>query len=70
MTQGVRNGLYPNGLNLVRENYLRDTGLSKETVRRWLSRYYPETKLILPKESQGNGKLETKNNCPYCAYKW
>ena len=62
LSQGVRNDLDPNGVKLGWENYLRDTGLSKETVRRWLSRYNPETKLILPKESEGNGKLITKQN--------
>ena len=70
LSQGVRNDLDPNGVKLGWENYLRDTGLSKETVRRWLSRYNPETKLILPKESEGNSKLETKNSCPCCGYKW
>ena len=70
LSQGVRNDLDPNGVKLGWENYLRDTGLSKETVRRWLSRYNPETKLILPKESEGNGKLITKNSCPCCGYKW
>ena len=69
-SQGVRNDLDPNGVKLGWENYLRDTGLSKETVRRWLSRYNPETKLILPKESEGDGKLETKNSCPCCGYEW
>jgi len=59
LSQGVRNDLDPNGVKLGWENYLRDTGLSKETVRRWLSRYNPETKIILPKESEGNGKLIT-----------
>ncbi len=68
--QGVRNDLDPNGVKLGWENYLRDTGLSKETVRRWLSRYNPESKIILPKESEGTGKLVTKNCCPCCGYKW
>jgi hypothetical protein len=68
--QGVRNDLDPNGLKLGWENYLIDVGLSKETVRRWLNRYNPEMKVILPKEIEGNGLLETKNNCPCCGYKW
>ena len=50
LSQGVRNDLDPNGVKLGCENYLRDTCLNKETVRRWLSRFNPETKLILPKE--------------------
>ena len=54
--QGVRNDLDPNGPKLGWENYLHDIGLSKETVRRWLSRYNPETRVILPKEIEGNGK--------------
>jgi len=70
IAQGVRNDLDPNGSKLGWENYLRDIGLSKETVRRWLSRYNPETKLILPKESEGNSRLETKNSCPCCGYEW
>ena len=41
--QGVRNDLDPNGLKLGWDNYLCEIGLSKETVRRWLSRYSPET---------------------------
>jgi hypothetical protein len=69
-SQGVRNDLDPNGVKLGWENYLRDIGLSKETVRRWLSRYDPDTKLILPKESEGEGQLKTKNICPCCGYKW
>jgi hypothetical protein len=68
--QGVRNDLDPNGVKLGWENYLIDVGLSKETVRRWLNRYNPEMKVILPKEIEGNGLLETKNNCPCCGYKW
>ncbi len=68
--QGVRNDLDPNGLKLGWENYLIEVGLSKETVRRWLSRYNPEMKVILPKEVEGNGQLTTKNNCPCCGYKW
>lgn len=68
--QGVRNDLDPNGSKLGWENYLREIGLSKETVRRWLDRYNPETKLILPKESEGEGQLKTKNKCPCCGYKW
>ena len=68
--QGVRNDLDPNGSKLGWENYLIDVGLSKETVRRWLNRYNPEMKVILPKEIEGNGQLETKNNCPCCGYKW
>lgn len=35
--QGIRNDLDPNGSKLGWENYLHDIGLSKETVRRWLS---------------------------------
>ena len=50
LAQGVRNDLDPNGSKLGWENYLRDIGLSKETVRRWLSRYNPDAKVILPKE--------------------
>lgn len=69
-SQGVRNDLDPNGVKLGWENYLSDIGLSKETVRRWLNRYNPETKLILPKESEGKGQLKTKNTCPCCGYKW
>jgi hypothetical protein len=68
--QGVRNDLDPNGLKLGWENYLIEIGLSKETVRRWLSRYNPEMRVILPKEKEGNGQLETKNNCPCCGYRW
>ncbi len=43
LSQGVRNDLDPNGLKLGWDNYLCEIGLSKETVRRWLSRYSPET---------------------------
>jgi len=68
--QGVRNDLDPNGVKLGWENYLREIGLSKETVRRWLSKYNPETRLILPKEIEGSGKLSTKHKCPHCGYKW
>ena len=68
--QGVRNDLDPNGVKLGWENYLIEVGLSKETVRRWLNRYNPEMKVILPKEIEGSGKLDTKNNCPCCGYKW
>ncbi|MHA8074948.1 hypothetical protein ACRZ9O_10490 [Aquirufa sp. HETE-40SA] len=68
--QGVRNDLDPNGSKLGWENYLIDVGLSKETVRRWLNRYNPEMKVILPKEVEGDGQLLTKNNCPCCGYKW
>ncbi len=70
LSQGVRNDLDPNGVKLGWEHYLRDTGLSKETVRRWLNRYNPEMKVILPKEVEGDGQLITKNNCPCCGYKW
>jgi len=70
LAQGVRNDLDTNGSKLGWENYLRDIGLSKETVRRWLSRYNPDTKVILPKELEGNGKIETKQSCPCCGYKW
>jgi hypothetical protein len=70
VAQGVRNDLDPNGVKLGWENYLRDIGLSKETVRRWLSRYNPDTKLILPKEIEGTTKLTTTNKCPCCGYKW
>jgi hypothetical protein len=70
LAQGVRNDLDPNGSKLGWENYLRDIGLSKETVRRWLSRYNPETKVILPKEIEGNGKLKTIHKCPICKYEW
>ena len=68
--QGVRNDLDPNGSKLGWENYLREIGLSKETVRRWLGRYNPETKIILPKEIEGTTKLATTNKCPCCGYKW
>jgi hypothetical protein len=68
--QGVRNDLDPNGWKLGWENYLRDIGLSKETVRRWLGRYNPNTKVILPKEVEGEGKLKTKHKCPNCSYEW
>jgi Rad3-related DNA helicase len=70
IAQGVRNDLDPNGSKLGWENYLRDVGLSKETVRRWLSRYNPDTKVILPKEIEGNGKLNTTCKCPNCNYEW
>lgn len=68
--QGVRNDLDPNGSKLGWENYLRDIGLSKETVRRWLNRYNPETRVILPKELEGSGELVTKSKCPCCGYEW
>ena len=68
--QGVRNDLDPNGLKLGWENYLREIGLSKETVRRWLGRYNPDSKIILPKEIEGTSKLKTTNKCPCCGYKW
>jgi len=68
--QGIRNDLDPNSSKLGWENYLREIGLSKETVRRWLSRYNPETRIILPKETEGNGKLITKHKCPNCKYEW
>lgn len=68
--QGVRNDLDPNGSKLGWENYLREIGLSKETVRRWLGRYNPNSKIILPKEVEGKGKIETKYKCPCCGYKW
>lgn len=68
--QGVRNDLDPNGSKLGWENYLREIGLSKETVRRWLGRYNPNSKVILPKEIEGTGKVETKIQCPCCGYKW
>jgi hypothetical protein len=70
LSQGVRNDLDPNGVKLGWENYLRDIGLSKETVRRWLGRYNPNSKVILPKEIEGTGKVETKIQCPCCGYKW
>ena len=70
LAQGVRNDLDSNGSKLGWENYLRDIGLSKETVRRWLSRYNPETRIILPREIEGNGKLITKHKCPNCKYEW
>jgi len=69
-SQGVRNDLDPNGSKLGWEHYLNDVGLSKETVRRWLSKYNPETRLILPKEVEGSNTLITKHNCPHCGYKW
>jgi len=68
--QGIRNDLDPNGSKLGWENYLRDIGLSKETVRRWLGRYNPNSKVILPKEIEGDTKLTTKFTCPCCGYKW
>jgi hypothetical protein len=68
--QGVRNDLDPDGSKLGWENYLRDIGLSKETVRRWLGRYNPNSKVILPNEVEGSGKIETKYKCPCCGYKW
>ena len=68
--QGVRNDLDPNGSKLGWENYLREIGLSKETVRRWLGRYNPNSKVILPKEIEGSGKIKTTIHCPCCGYKW
>jgi len=68
--QGVRNDLDSNGSKLGWENYLREIGLSKETVRRWLGRYNPNSKVILPREIEGDGKVETKFKCPCCGYKW
>ena len=68
--QGVRNDLDPNGLKLGWENYLIDVGLSKETVRRWLNRYNPEMRVILPNEIEGQGKINTKQKCPCCNYEW
>jgi len=68
--QGVRNDLDPNGSKLGWENYLREIGLSKETVRRWLGRYNPNSKVILPKEIEATGKIETKIQCPCCGYEW
>ncbi len=56
LSQGVRYDLDLIDVKLWLENYLRDTGLSKETARRWLSRYNSETELIFPYESEGNGK--------------
>jgi transposase len=52
------------------ENYLIDVGLSKETVRRWLNRYNPEMRVILPNEIEGQGKINTKQKCPCCNYEW
>ena len=69
-SQGVRNDLDPNGSKLGWEHYLNDVGLSKETVRRWLSKYNPETRLILPKEVEGSEILNTKHKCPNCGYSW
>lgn len=69
-SQGVRNDLDPNGSKLGWEHYLNDVGLSKETVRRWLSKYNPETRLILPKEVEGSEILNTKHKCPKCNYEW
>lgn len=68
--QGVRNDLDPNGVKLGWESYLREVGLSKETVRRWLSRYNSDEKIILPKEITGDGGISTKISCPCCGYKW
>jgi len=68
--QGVRNDLDPNGSKLGWENYLREIGLSKETVRRWLGRYNPNSKVILPKEIEGSGKMKTTIHCPCCGYEW
>jgi len=68
--QGVRNDLDPNGSKLGWDNYLREVGLSKETVRRWLGRYNPNSKVILPREIEGVGKIETKSKCPCCGYEW
>lgn len=68
--QGVRNDLDPNGLKLGWENYLIEVGLSKETVRRWLNRYNPEMRVILPNEIEGQGKINTKQKCPCCNYEW
>jgi len=69
-SQGVRNDLDPNGSKLGWEHYLNDVGLSKETVRRWLSKYNPETRLILPKEVEGSEILKTSHKCPHCGYNW
>ena len=68
--QGVRNDLDPNGSKLGWENYLIEVGLSKETVRRWLNRYNPEMRVILPTEIEGDGKINTKQKCPCCNYEW
>jgi hypothetical protein len=68
--QGVRNDIDPNGSKLGWEHYLNDVGLSKETVRRWLSKYDPNTKLILPKEKESNSALILKCSCPNCGYNW
>jgi hypothetical protein len=68
--QGARNDLDSNGSKLGWEHYLNEVGLSKETVRRWLSKYNPETKLILPKEVEGSEIIDTKHKCPNCAYSW
>jgi hypothetical protein len=70
INQGVRNDLDPNGSKLGWENYLIEVGLSKETVRRWLNRYNPEMRVILPNEVEGEGKLNTKQKCPCCNYEW
>lgn len=35
-----------------------------------VERYNPESKVILPKEIEGVGKLQTKQICPCCGYKW
>jgi hypothetical protein len=69
-SQGVRNDLDPNGAKLGWEHYLNDVGLSKETVRRWLSKYNPEMRLILPKEIEGSETLKTSHKCPHCGYNW
>jgi len=68
--QGVRNDIDPNGSKLGWEHYLNDVGLSKETVRRWLSKYDPNTKLILPKEKESDVTLISKCSCPNCGYSW
>ena len=68
--QGVRNDLDPNGSKLGWEHYLNDVGLSKETVRRWLLRYDPVSKIKLPKELESSEIIDTKHKCPCCGYNW
>jgi hypothetical protein len=68
--QGVRNDLKSDDEKEGWENYLNETGLSKETVRRWLKQYNPEKKIIYPQEIERNGTLKSEHKCPNCNYEW
>ena len=81
-SQGVRNDLTNN--NLGWSHYLKEVGLNKTTVNRWLRSYDPNKKtivnpndrkvdsVILPEELEGtiNSKLKTEHHCPHCGYEW